>query len=391
MLDLVAEHAPYRGELLAAFERVLGSGRFVLGPEVEAFEREIAAWIGVPHAIGVSNGSDALLLALQAVGVGPGDEVICPTFTFFATAGAVARLGGEPVFVDSAECCYNLRADQVAAKIGPKTKAIIVVHLFGQCADMDPILTAAQKHGIPVIEDAAQALGAKDKGRQAGTMGTLGTFSFFPTKNLGALGEGGLITTKDASLAEKIRKLRVHGAKQKYFHEMIGGNFRLHELQAAFLRVKLRYLDSALGKRRQNAEKLLKALQEKWSAIMPLGSCVCQGQRQGVDFKPGTILLPFSCHSGEGEHTWNQFVIRMAGKGQRDSLQEKLANEGIQTEVYYPRAMHEQECFLTSERSFPIATLLSEESLALPISLCDSFVHETTIMEILNYRRTASI
>jgi len=368
MLDLVAEHAPYRTELEVAFQRVLNSGRFVLGPEVEAFEREIASWIGVPYAIGVSNGSDALLLALQSVGVGPGDEVICPTYTFFATAGAVARLGAKPVFVDSAECCYNLRADQAAAKIGPKTKAIIVVHLFGQCADMDPILSAADKHSIPVIEDAAQALGAKDKGRQAGTMGTMGTFSFFPTKNLGALGEGGLITTKDASLAEKIQKLRVHGAKQKYFHEMIGGNFRLHELQAAFLRVKLRYLDSALRKRRQNAGKLLKVLREKWSAIMPLGSCVCQGQKQLGDFKPGTILLPFSCQAGEGEHTWNQFVIRMHGQGKRDALREKLANEGIQTEVYYPRAMHEQECFLTQEKSFPVATLLSQETIALPLS-----------------------
>ena len=368
MLDLVAEHAPYRTELESAFQRVLNSGRFVLGPEVEAFEREIASWIGVSHAIGVSNGSDALLLALQAVGGGPGDEVICPTYTFFATAGAVARLGGKPIFVDSAECCYNLRADQVVAKIGPKTKAIIAVHLFGQCADMDPILSAAEKHGIPVIEDAAQALGAKDKGRQAGTMGTIGTFSFFPTKNLGALGEGGLITTKDASLAEKIRKLRVHGAKQKYFHEMIGGNFRLHELQAAFLRVKLKHLGSALGKRRQNAGKLLQALQERWSAIMPLSSCVCQGQRQVGDFKPGTILLPFSCHSGEGEHTWNQFVIRMHGQGKRDELREKLANEGVQTEVYYPRAMHEQECFLSQEKSFPVATLLSQETLALPLS-----------------------
>jgi dTDP-4-amino-4,6-dideoxygalactose transaminase len=368
MLDLVAEHAPYRTELEVAFQRVLNSGRFVLGPEVEAFEREIASWIGVPYAIGVSNGSDALLLALQAVGVGPGDEVICPTYTFFATAGAVARLGAKPVFVDSAECCYNLRADQAVAKIGPKTKAIIVVHLFGQCADMDPILSAAEKHGIPVIEDAAQALGAKDKGRQAGTMGTMGTFSFFPTKNLGALGEGGLITTKDASLAEKIRKLRVHGAKQKYFHEMIGGNFRLHELQAAFLRVKLRYLESALGNRRQNAEKLLKALQEKWSAIMPLDSCVCQGQGRVVDFKPGTILLPFSCHSGEGEHTWNQFVIRVIGNGKRDVLREKLANEGIQTEIYYPRAMHEQECFQMVHQSFFVAQKLTQESLALPLS-----------------------
>jgi dTDP-4-amino-4,6-dideoxygalactose transaminase len=369
MLDLVAEHAPYRAELQTAFDRVLDSGRFVLGPEVEAFEREIGAWIGTPHAIGVSNGSDALLLALQAVGVGPGDEVICPTYTFFATAGAVARLGGVPVFVDSAECCYNLRADQVAAKIGSKTKAIIAVHLFGQCADMDPILTAAKKHGIPVIEDAAQALGAKDKGRQAGSMGTLGTFSFFPTKNLGALGEGGLITTRDASLAEKIKKLRVHGAKQKYFHELIGGNFRLHELQAAFLRVKLKHLDSALKKRRKSAKKLMISIQEKWNAIMPLDSCLCQGQGTSVEQKPGTILLPFSCHSGEGEHTWNQFVIRVTGVGKRDALKEILGAKGVQTEIYYPRAMHEQECFLRSRRSFPVASMLSKQTLALPISL----------------------
>ena len=366
MLDLVAEHAPYRGELLAAFERVLDSGRFVLGSEVEAFEREIATWIGVPHAIGVSNGSDALLLALQAVGVGPGDEVICPTYTFFATAGAVARLGGKPIFVDSAECCYNLRADQVVAKIGPKTKAIIVVHLFGQCADMDPILAAAKQHGIPVVEDAAQALGAKDKGRHAGTMGTLGTFSFFPTKNLGALGEGGLITTRDASLAEKIKKLRVHGAKQKYFHELVGGNFRLHELQAAFLRVKLKYLDSALKQRRQNAEKLLESLHEKWNAVMSLESCVCQGQGEAKQGKPGSVFLPFSCHSGIGEHTWNQFVVRVLGPGQRDALRERLNATGIQTEVYYPRAMHEQECFGVVKEAFPVATRLSQETLAFP-------------------------
>jgi len=280
----------------------------------------------------------------------------------------VARLGGVPVFVDSAECCYNLRADQVAAKIGPKTKAIIVVHLFGQCADMDPILAAAKKRGIPVIEDAAQALGAKDKGRQAGTMGTLGTFSFFPTKNLGALGEGGLVTTSDAALAEKIRMLRVHGAKQRYFHEMIGGNFRLHELQAAFLRVKLKHLDSALKKRRESAQKLMRSLQEKWSAIMALDSCVCQGQGTSAEQKPGTILLPFSCHPGQGEHTWNQFVIRVTGKGKRDALREKLGTEGIQTEVYYPRAMHEQECFARKVSSYPVAQILSVESLALPMA-----------------------
>jgi dTDP-4-amino-4,6-dideoxygalactose transaminase len=233
---------------------------------------------------------------------------------------------------------------------------------------MDPILDAARKHGIPVIEDAAQALGAKNRGRQAGTMGTLGTFSFFPTKNLGALGEGGLITTKDASLAEKIRKLRVHGAKEKYFHEMIGGNFRLHELQAAFLRVKLKHLDSALGKRQQNARKLLKSLQEKWGGMMPLDSCVCQGQIQVRNFKPGTVLLPFSCQSGQGEHTWNQFVIRVTGPSNRDELRKKLAADGIQTEVYYPRAMHEQECFTPQKANFPVADLLSQETLALPIA-----------------------
>jgi len=367
MLDLVAEHTPYRAELVAAFERVLDSGRFVLGPEVESFEQEIGKWIGVPHAIGVSNGSDALLLALQAVGVGPGDEVICPTFTFFATAGAVARLGGVPVFVDSAECCYNLRADQVVAKIGPKTKAIIAVHLFGQCADMDPILKAAEKHGIPVIEDAAQALGAKDKGRLAGTMGTLGCFSFFPTKNLGTLGEGGLVTTHDKNLAEKIRKLRVHGAKVKYFHEMIGGNFRLHELQAAFLRIKLRHLDRALKKRRENAARLIQQLQERWSALFPTDQCLCEGEKQNARAVLNkTVLLPFVCQNGEFGHTWNQFVIRVTGRGNRDVFRQKLSESGVQTEIYYPRAMHQQECFQVKGK-FPTAELLSEESLALPI------------------------
>ena len=371
MLDLVAEHAPYRAELVAAFEKVLDSGRFVLGPEVEAFEQEIGKWIGVPHAVGVSNGSDALLLALQAVGVGPGDEVICPTFTFFATAGAVARLGGVPVFVDSAECCYNLRADQVAAKIGPKTKAIIAVHLFGQCADMDPILTAAKKHGIPVIEDAAQALGAKDKGRMAGTMGTLGCFSFFPTKNLGTLGEGGLVTTADPDLAEKVRKLRVHGAKQKYFHEMIGGNFRLHELQAAFLRVKLRHLDRALQQRRENAQKLIQLLQEKWKAVFSIDQCVCEGEsRESARHPAGTVLLPFSCQKGPAEHTWNQFVIRVAGKGKRDEWRNKLALDGFQTEIYYPRSMHEQACFNPRKTGhFPAAEAFANEVLALPLAL----------------------
>ena len=370
MLDLVAEHAPYRTELLSAFERVLDSGRFVLGPEVEAFEHEIGNWIGIPHAIGVSNGSDALLLALQAVGVGPGDEVICPTFTFFATAGAVARLGGVPIFVDSAECCYNLRADQVAAKIGPKTKAIIAVHLFGQCADMDPILAAAKKRNIPVIEDAAQALGAKDKGRMAGTMGTLGCFSFFPTKNLGALGEGGLVTTKDQDLAEKVRKLRVHGAKVKYFHEMIGGNFRLHELQAAFLRVKLRHLEQALKNRRENAARLMQCLQERWKAIFPTEHCLCEGEKQeSKNYSEGTVLLPFACQKNEGDHTWNQFVIRVLGEGQRDNYRIRLSSTGVQSEIYYPKSLHQQQCFQKTLGEYKEAEKMSHEVLAVPLAL----------------------
>jgi len=374
MLDLVAEHKPYRAELVTAFERVLDSGRFVLGPEVEAFEKEIAVWIGIPHVVAVSNGSDALLLALQAVGVGPGDEVICPTYTFFATAGAVARLGAVPVFVDSAECCYNLRADQVAAKIGSKTKAIIAVHLFGQCADMDPILVAAQKRNIPVIEDAAQALGAKDKGRMAGTMGTLGCFSFFPTKNLGTLGEGGLVTAKDPDLAEKLRKLRVHGAKVKYFHEMVGGNFRLHELQAAFLRVKLGHLSRALENRQTQARKLAQRLKDIWKAVFPAERCVCEGEeKKPLGHPAGTLLLPFACQGGAGEHTWNQFVVRITGRGKRDEWKNRLSQQGIQTEIYYPRAMHQQECFPATRREkFPAAELFCEETLALPLASADA-------------------
>jgi dTDP-4-amino-4,6-dideoxygalactose transaminase len=235
---------------------------------------------------------------------------------------------------------------------------------------MDPILAAAKKRNIPVIEDAAQALGAKDKGRMAGTMGTLGCFSFFPTKNLGTLGEGGLVTTKDSDLAEKVRKLRVHGAKVKYFHEMIGGNFRLHELQAAFLRVKLRHLDQALKNRRDNAARLIRQMQEKWSAVFPAESCVCEGESKSMVQHPsGTILLPFLCQEGTG-HTWNQFVIRLVGEGKREGWKQKLVQEGVQSEIYYPRSMHEQTCFTGSKTAhFPAAEAFANEVLALPLAL----------------------
>jgi dTDP-4-amino-4,6-dideoxygalactose transaminase len=258
----------------------------------------------------------------------------------------------------------------VAAKIGPKTKAIIAVHLFGQCADMDPILAAAKKRNIPVIEDAAQALGAKDKGRMAGTMGTLGCFSFFPTKNLGTLGEGGLVTAKDPDLAEKIRKLRVHGAKIKYFHEMIGGNFRLHELQAAFLRVKLRHLDQALKNRRENAVRLIRELQDKWKAVFPVEQCLCEGERQGPkNYPEGTVLLPFSCQKNEGDHTWNQFVIRVLGEGQRDNLRLRLSTTGVQTEIYYPKSLHQQQCFQENSGECKDAEQMVYEVLAIPLAL----------------------
>jgi len=233
-------------------------------------------------------------------------------------------------------------------------------------------LAAAKKRNIPVIEDAAQALGAKDKGRMAGTMGTLGCFSFFPTKNLGTLGEGGLVTTKDPDLAEKVRKLRVHGAKVKYFHEMVGGNFRLHELQAALLRVKLGHLKSALKKRRESAASLVQMLQDRWSAVFPASSCLCEGEASdGLDRPREALLLPFSCQAGEGEHTWNQFVVRIPGKGKRDNYRARLAAEGVQSEVYYPRSMHEQDCFLQRKTAgeFPMAERLAAESLALPLTL----------------------
>jgi len=241
-------------------------------------------------------------------------------------------------------------------------------------------LAAAKKRNIPVIEDAAQALGAKDKGRMAGTMGTLGCFSFFPTKNLGTLGEGGLVTTKDPDLAEKVRKLRVHGAKVKYFHEMIGGNFRLHELQAAFLRVKLRHLDQALNKRRENAVRLIRQIQEKWKAVFPTEQCICEGEKPSVLGHPdGTILLPFSCQNGEGSHTWNQFVIRVTGVDRRNRFRESLLRAGVQTEIYYPSAMHHQACFNAGKAVYEMADRFCKEVLALPMAVSsESFPENNT-------------
>ena len=343
LLDLHAQNGPLRAEILAAIARVADSQRFIGGPEVEAFEREIAAHLGVAHAVGLSSGTDALLAALMALGVGPGDEVITPTFSFFATAGCVTRVGAVPRFVDIDPATYNADPAAVEAAITSRTKAIIPVHLYGQCADMDPLLAVARRAGLATIEDAAQAIGATYKGRQAGTMGEVGCFSFFPSKNLGAFGDAGLITTNDAALAHEVRLLRNHGAEPKYLHKRIGGNFRLDALQAAVLRVKLPHLPAWTEARRRNADRYDRLFAEGGAAAgLPVRAPDCR-------------------------HIFNQYVIRVPG---RDALRAALDARGIGTEVYYPVPFHLQECFLPlgyRAGDFPVAEAAAAEVLALPI------------------------
>jgi dTDP-4-amino-4,6-dideoxygalactose transaminase len=261
LLDLKAQYAPLRDEIRAAMDRVCDAQQFILGPEVQALEEEVARFSGAKFAIGVSSGTDALLAALMAAGVGPGDDVVTTPYSFFATAGTVSRLGARPVFVDIERDSFNIDSGRVASSLTPRTKAILPVHLFGRCADLDPILDAAAPRGIPVIEDAAQAIGAIDgRKRQAGTVGRMGCFSFFPTKNLGGFGDGGLITTNEAGLDDSLKMLRVHGMKPKYHHKIVGGNFRLDALQAAILRVKLKRLSAWSEGRRANAERYRRLL-----------------------------------------------------------------------------------------------------------------------------------
>jgi dTDP-4-amino-4,6-dideoxygalactose transaminase len=343
LLDLRAQYDPIREEILAAMTRVADSQHFIGGPEVAAFEREIAADIGVAHAIGLSSGTDALLVALMALGVGPGDEVITPTFSFFATAGCVSRVGAVARLVDIDPVTYNLDPAAVAAAMTPRTKAIIPVHLYGQCADMDPILDLAARAGVPVIEDAAQAIGASYKGRQAGTMGTAGCFSFFPSKNLGAFGDAGLLTTNDTALAHEVRLLRNHGAEPKYFHKRIGGNFRLDALQAAVLRVKRTRLDAWTEGRRRNADRYDRLFAASGAAIG----------------------LP--ARAADRRHIFNQYVIRIAD---RDAVRAAVTARGIGTEIYYPVPFHLQECFAPlgyRAGDFPVAERAAAEVLALPI------------------------
>ncbi|MCC7173872.1 MAG: DegT/DnrJ/EryC1/StrS family aminotransferase [Bryobacterales bacterium] len=341
LLDLKPQNLALEHELKAAFERVLHSGQFILGPEVETFEQSVAEVTGTRHALGVSSGTDAILLALMALGIGPGDEVLCPSFTFFATAGCVARAGATPVFVDSCPSCFNLDVADARRRLTARTKAIIPVHLFGQTADMDAVLELAREHNLCVIEDAAQALGAAYHGRPAGSMGDFGTYSFFPSKNLGGFGEGGLLATNDDALAEKARMLRNHGMQPKYFHGMVGGNFRLDALQAALLAVKLPHLKQYSARRRENAAYYSGRLAEA-----------------------GVALPAVHPHN---EHIWNQYTVRVPG-GRRDALREYLAARQISTEIYYPVPLHLQECFRSrAPEPLPVCEKLASECVSLPI------------------------
>ena len=343
-LDLQAQYSMIRGEVRIAMDRVCDSQHFILGPEVAALEQSVGAFCGANFAIGVSSGTDALLAALMAVGVGPGDEVITTAFSFFATAGVVARLQARPVFVDIEEHGFNLDPERVEAAVTSRTKAILPVHLFGRCAEMKLISDIADARGLHVIEDAAQAIGARDeRGQAAGLIGSLGCFSFFPSKNLGAFGDGGMIVCQDSALADAVRLLRVHGAKPKYRHRLVGGNFRLDELQAAILRVKLKYLPLWTEARRRNAQRYRQLL-------------------NAADLTE-QIALPEDTLG----HIYNQFVIRCAD---RDRLQTFLRSRGVDTEIYYPVPLHLQECFADlgyRSGDCPRAEAAASEALALPI------------------------
>jgi dTDP-4-amino-4,6-dideoxygalactose transaminase len=345
LLDLQAQYRPIRDDLLSAIARVCDSQRFIMGPEVEALERELAGCIGVGEAVAVSSGTDALLATMMALGIGPGAEVVTSTYSFFATAGCISRLGAIPRFVDIDPVTYNLDVSAVRAAITPRTRAIMPVHLYGLCAEMDPLLEIASGAGIPLVEDACQAIGAECRGRQAGSMGAAGCFSFFPSKNLGAFGDGGLVTTNDTALAREIRLLRNHGAEPKYVHHRIGGNFRLDALQAAVLRVKLPHLGRWTEMRRRNASRY----GELFEAAGVAGAIDLPSEPRGF------------------RHVYNQFVVRVPG---RDAVRERLAAAGIGTEIYYPVPFHLQPCFASlghSRGEFPRAEAAAASSLALPI------------------------
>jgi dTDP-4-amino-4,6-dideoxygalactose transaminase len=342
LLDLKAQYNSIKSEIDASIAEVMQSQHFILGPKVEECEQAVASYSRCSYGIGVSSGSDALLVCLMAEDIGPGDEVITTPYSFFATAGAIARVGATPVFVDIDPGTYNIAAAGIRSKITPRTRAIIPVHLYGQMTDMDEVVSAARDHGLVLIEDAAQAIGAEYKGHRAGTMGDYGCFSFFPSKNLGGAGDGGMVVTNDAVRAEKVRCLRGHGAKPKYYHKLIGGNFRLDALQAAVICAKLPHLDSWTAARQKNASL--------YNRLLSVGG------------------LPVGLPSVVGDrHIFNQYVIRLTN---RDAVRFALKQRGVESEVYYPVPLHLQECFQYlgyRAGAFPESEAAALETLAIPI------------------------
>jgi dTDP-4-amino-4,6-dideoxygalactose transaminase len=349
VIDLTRYDPALRHEIARAVEAVFASGRFVMGPAHEAFEKSLAERLSVKHAIGVSSGTDALLVALMALGVGPGDEVATSPFSFFASAGVIDRLGARPVFVDIDPLSFNLDPSRLEAALTPRTKAIQPVHLYGQCADMGPIMEIARRRGIPVLEDACQAIAAEYGGRAAGSLGTMGAFSFYPTKNLGAAGDAGAVTTDDDGLATLLRSLRLHGSSVTYHHDRVGGNFRLDTIQAAVLGAKLPYLDGWNERRR--------AIAARYGELLGKAASTASGR----------LTLPAELPGRS--HTYHQYVVRIAG-GDRDAVRKRLAERGIGSSVFYPIPLHLQDCFLAlggREGDFPHAEKAAREVLALPM------------------------
>ena len=341
VLDLKPEINEHLNEYMKAIEEVLRSAQFIMGPNVKAFEEEVARYLGVKHAIGVNSGTDALVIALRAAGIGENDEVITTPFTFFATAESITALGATPVFVDIDERTFNINPDLIKQAITKRTKAILPVHLYGQAADMDPIMELAAKYGLKVIEDTAQAFGGEYKGHKLGTIGHAGCYSFFPSKTLGAFGDGGLIATNDDEVAEKARMLRVHGSRKKYYNETVGYNSRLDEIQAAILRVKLPRIDQANEARRMAAQRYNELL------------CDVSG-----------IITPYE--DERAKHVYHQYTIRVLN-GKRDELQQCLADRGIGTMVYYPMPVHKLPIYKDTAPLLSVAERLANEVLSLPI------------------------
>jgi len=359
LLDLKAQYERLRGEIEAAIHGVVEAQKFILGPEVESLEREIAQYCQCGFAVGVSSGTDALLIAMMAIDLKPGDEVITTPYTFFATVGSIVRLGAKPVFVDIDPFSYNIASERIEAAISEKTRAIVPVHLYGQMAEMDPIIETARRHDLLVIEDAAQAIGAEYRDRRAGSIGHLGCFSFFPSKNLGAFGDGGMVTTNDAKMADRLKVLRNHGYRPKYYNKLVGGNFRLDAIQAAVLRVKLKYLHGWTCARQENAARYRQLFLERGLTSDP------NGKSQAVTSK--TVALPFA-QDGR-RHIYNQFVVRIH-EDQRRALIDTLKQRLIGCEIYYPVPLHLQACFteLGYQRGdFPASELAANQTLALPV------------------------